>query len=67
MEARLNVVSLAAMLGSMPVEIRQCFSAHPPGLFHCFLPGFAPTLALWFSHSLICFGMSGNSSKVEAV
>jgi hypothetical protein len=56
---------LAAVLGSVPVEIRQCFSACSPGIFHCFVPHFAPTLTVGSSPGLICFGISGNSSKVE--
>jgi hypothetical protein len=54
------------MRGSVPVEIRQCFSAYSPGVFRGFVPWFAPTPAIGFSHGLTCFGISVNSGKVAA-
>ena len=52
------------MLLPVLVEILQCFSAYLPRFFRGFMPYFAPTLALRFSHIPICFGKSGNSSTV---
>jgi hypothetical protein len=53
------------MLSSMPVEIRQCFSACAPGFSRGFQPCFTPTFAPGFSHGLTCLGIFGHSSKVE--
>ena len=65
MEVRLNVVSLAAMLGSMPVEIRQCFSASSPGFRLGFQPCFPPTFVHGFSYGL-CLDICSNSGMVGA-